>query len=51
MRLDRVRAQGHGLGLSVARRIVERLAGRLGVESEVGHGSRFYFELPGEQTP
>lgn len=51
VRLDRVRAQGHGLGLSVARRIVERLTGRLGVESQVGCGSRFYFELPGGEAP
>jgi PAS domain S-box-containing protein len=44
--LTRVRARGYGLGLSIVRRIVEKLNGRVGVESEVGHGSRFYFTLP-----
>lgn len=45
-RLDEVRAQGHGLGLSIVRRIVEKLGGAVGVESELGAGSRFYFTLP-----
>jgi two-component system, sensor histidine kinase and response regulator len=45
-RLDRTRAQGHGLGLSVVRRIMERLGGEVGVESVVGSGSLFYFTLP-----
>ncbi len=45
-RLDQVRARGHGLGLSVVRRIVEKLGGQVGVESEVGRGSVFYFTLP-----
>ncbi len=46
-RLDQVRAKGHGLGLSIARRIVEKLGGQVGVESEVGRGSVFTFTLPG----
>lgn len=37
---------GHGLGLSIVRRIVERLHGRVGVESKLGQGSKFYFTLP-----
>jgi len=45
-RLDQVRVQGHGLGLSIVRRIVEKLNGRAGVESQVGAGSEFYFTLP-----
>jgi two-component system sensor histidine kinase/response regulator len=45
-RLGQVRAEGHGLGLSIVRRIVEKLGGRVGVESEVGQGSEFYFTLP-----
>jgi signal transduction histidine kinase len=40
------RAIGHGLGLSIVRRIVEKLGGQVGVESEVGQGSRFFFTLP-----
>jgi PAS domain S-box-containing protein len=45
-RLDRVRAKGHGLGLSIVRRIVEKLGGQVGVESEKGVGSVFSFTLP-----
>ncbi len=45
-RLRNVRAEGHGLGLSIVRRILEKLGGKVGVTSELGIGSRFYFELP-----
>ena len=45
-RLDRVRATGHGLGLSIVLRIVEKLGGQVGVESESGSGSAFWFTLP-----
>jgi two-component system sensor histidine kinase/response regulator len=41
-----VRAQGHGLGLSIVRRIVEKLGGKVGVESQPGAGARFWFEVP-----
>ena len=44
-RLKGSKAQGHGLGLAIARRIVERLNGRVGVESAPGAGSLFYFDL------
>jgi signal transduction histidine kinase len=45
-RLDQIRVKGYGLGLSIAQRIAERLNGQVGVESEVGQGSTFYFTLP-----
>ena len=45
-RLGQVRAEGHGLGLSIVLRIVEKLGGQVGVESEVGQGSVFFFTLP-----
>ena len=44
-RLDEVRAKGHGLGLSIVRRIVERLGGEVGVDSQMGGGSVFSFSL------
>jgi signal transduction histidine kinase len=47
-RLHQVRAKGHGLGLSIVHRIVEKLGGEVGVESEgvPGQGSIFSFTLP-----
>jgi PAS domain S-box-containing protein len=48
-RLSELRVKGHGLGLSIVRRIVEKLGGQVGVESTgiPGQGSVFYFTLPG----
>lgn len=45
-RVSDTRAKGHGLGLSIVRRITEKLGGGAGVESQSGAGSRFWFELP-----
>lgn len=45
-RLDRIRFKGHGLGLSIVHRILTKLGGRPGVESQPGQGSTFYFILP-----
>jgi len=46
-RLDQVSVKGHGLGLSIVRRIVEKLDGKVDVESQEGRGSTFAFTLPG----
>ncbi len=45
-RLDQMRAEGHGLGLSIVARILDKLGGEYGVESEPGKGSLFFFTLP-----
>ena len=37
---------GTGLGLFIARGLVSAMGGRINVDSEEGHGSRFAFELP-----
>ncbi|NDJ34660.1 MAG: GAF domain-containing sensor histidine kinase [Chloroflexi bacterium] len=46
VRLDHTNSDGHGLGLSIVRRIVERLGGKVGVTSQPGEGSVFSFTLP-----
>lgn len=37
---------GHGLGLSIVKRIITKLGGDVGVDSEQGVGSTFFFSLP-----
>ncbi len=45
-RLHSTRAEeGHGLGLSIVKRVVEKLGGVVGLESEPGRGSQFSFTL------
>ena len=36
---------GTGVGLTVVRKAVEKMGGRVGLESELGQGSRFWLEL------
>jgi signal transduction histidine kinase len=48
-RADKSRSRatgGAGLGLSIAKRLIEAHGGRIGVESEIGRGTRFTFTLP-----
>ena len=46
-RLNEIEVEGHGLGLSIVQRIVEKLGGQVTVESVLGQGSVFGFTLPG----
>ncbi len=39
------RYEGTGIGLAIVRKVVERMGGKVGVESEPGRGSRFWVDL------
>ena len=42
--------EGTGIGLAIVKKTVERMGGTVGVESQAGNGSAFWFELPSEES-
>ena len=50
-RVNRAAAfEGTGMGLTIVRRAVERMGGKMGVESAPGRGSRFWIQLKGVKS-
>lgn len=47
---DRDHYTGTGIGLAIVQKAIARMGGKVGVLSEVGNGSRFWFELPVHHT-
>lgn len=43
--------EGSGIGLALAKRLVEAMGGRIGVDTKVGQGSTFWFELASAGNP
>ncbi len=53
-RVDKARSResgGTGLGLAIAKHVVRAHGGNIKVESELNHGSTFYFTLPRQAVP
>ena len=50
-RLQSISGEGAGLGLTLCKRLIEIMGGRIGVESKPGEGAVFWIELPETESP
>lgn len=48
---ERTEIEGTGIGLTITKRLIEMMGGQMGVDSEVGAGTTFWFELPRGEAP